>query len=108
MTEAEELTKQWKENQAQRADFYQILQSPAFKAATRLAEAVAVQDAESFLDSMPDELLSRRLNRQVGARQTLKFLKHLCDTEPVPEQPEEAFAHIDEKYLERKLNNQTE
>lgn len=106
MTEYQELLRDWKANQPIRAEWYQILESKAFKAAAALIEARMVEEAEGFTEGMPDTLLSRRLSEQRGARRALKHLKHLCDPEPTPPDVEVPYSHIDAKYLEQRRNNQ--
>lgn len=106
MTEYDELFAQWRANQPERADWYQVLQSKAWKTVSRLAEASAVATAEAVNDTMPDTLLARRLYMQMGARMALRFLKHACDQEEKDEKEPEPFSQYDEKYLDRKRDNQ--
>ncbi len=95
MRDAQKLRDQWEADQSMRADWYQMLNSPAWQAISSLIEAEAIELAETYDDkNHGDPVLARRLSQLKGARWALMKLQSACDPKPAPAPEITEYAHI--------------
>lgn len=107
MKSAQQLLKDWRENQALRSEWYQVTQMPSFRYLCQLAAAIAFEKAEFWHRSESDTVLARNLAEQKGVRSVIQFLQTACDVEvQVETRDEEPFGHITADYFLTRNQNQ--